>query len=656
MRLHGIFTLVLLFALQTIAAANCVFPPDFPGVINVRDLGAVGDGIADDTLAIQTAIDRSGGEGADPVGIVYLPAGTYRVTGTLVANRGRKGSGVGPWIWGQDRNTTIIRLDDRINVGRKGPEPTEPQIAEQLDDLKDPTAKVTSVMQLHPFDGGVKTSANWFMRNVRHLTVDVGDNPDVDGIRYYASNVGILEDISIVGRGAVGINSAFLGEAGPSLVQNCSVDGFDVGVKSHWAYGQTICELTVTDCRQTGLDVVANVVGIENLNVSGTPQAVKIHYPKNWHWWSGYAAIVGGRIETNDSAVPSIFNSGKLFVRDLGVQGGRLSLENQSPRTSKGFVESGDITVFSSHPIRSAEGKVVELGSTEWLASKKAPPVDWESDLTKWANAGEFGVTSDGNTDDTAAFQKAIDAAAASGKTVLAIPPSPRGKKRNWYNLEGEVQIHGSVRHIIGLGWTRILGPGGFVVGDDAYKTVRLENINPFGGTPITYRNASDSTMVCDSLSGKIVGEGTGDIFVTNCPASLDLRNPAQSCWARQLNPETRQGSDDSNEALVANRGGKLWIMGTKSEGDGRRFLTTDGGRTEIYGAYEYTNKQIEATDERPIFEVRSGGSMFLAGFKEQCFHGKPYPIKLRLKDEEKLVDLKRDALQGIDAPVIEAK
>lgn len=37
--------------------------------------------------------------------------------------------------------------------------------------------------------------------------------------------------------------------------------------------------------------------------------------------------------------------------------------------------------------------------------------------------------------------------------------------------------------------------------------------------------------------------------------------------------------------------------MGTKSEGDGRRFLTMDSGQTEIDGAYEYTNKKIEPTD-----------------------------------------------------------
>lgn len=55
---------------------------------NVRDFGAVGDGVADDTAAIQAAIDAASGgpAGAEPsplrvaVGRVYFPAGSYKTT------------------------------------------------------------------------------------------------------------------------------------------------------------------------------------------------------------------------------------------------------------------------------------------------------------------------------------------------------------------------------------------------------------------------------------------------------------------------------------------------------------------------------------------------------------------------------------------------
>lgn len=77
-------------------------------MINVRDpmLGAVGDGVVDDTFAIQTAIDMACGPG-DPAQTVrtakdsvYLPGGTYRITQPLRVESviGFKFFGEGMWM------------------------------------------------------------------------------------------------------------------------------------------------------------------------------------------------------------------------------------------------------------------------------------------------------------------------------------------------------------------------------------------------------------------------------------------------------------------------------------------------------------------------------------------------------------------------------
>jgi hypothetical protein len=59
------------------------------GALNVRAFGAAGDGVADDTTALQAAIDSVISRG-DPAAVtrranraIYLPAGTYRVTSPL---------------------------------------------------------------------------------------------------------------------------------------------------------------------------------------------------------------------------------------------------------------------------------------------------------------------------------------------------------------------------------------------------------------------------------------------------------------------------------------------------------------------------------------------------------------------------------------------
>ena len=64
-------------------------------IVNVKDYGAVGDGVADDTLPVQRAITNSDGP-------VYFPAGTYSITAVTLK--------VGSILIGENRNLSIIKL------------------------------------------------------------------------------------------------------------------------------------------------------------------------------------------------------------------------------------------------------------------------------------------------------------------------------------------------------------------------------------------------------------------------------------------------------------------------------------------------------------------------------------------------------------------
>lgn len=165
------------------------FPRDDSVLDLRRDFGAKGDGAADETEALQSGFEASCRSKGKQSKVLFIPNGVYRVSRTLVVK-----PSVGPWVYGESRDGVVIRLADGIT-----------------------DTNCTAVLRAHPQEKG-KTSADWFMRNFRNLTIDVGNNPGIDGIRWYGNNTSILKNIRIMGRGKIGINSGFLDQSGPNLV------------------------------------------------------------------------------------------------------------------------------------------------------------------------------------------------------------------------------------------------------------------------------------------------------------------------------------------------------------------------------------------------------------------------------------------------------
>jgi lysophospholipase L1-like esterase len=580
------------------SAGRIVFPNDESVLDLKRDFGAKGDGETDDTAALQAAIEASCNRGrAGGTAVLFIPNGTYRVTSNLVVR-----SAVGPWVYGESREGVVIRLMDGA------------------------PANVTSVLRTHPSDTQA-SSADFFMRNFRHLTIDVGRNPQVDGIRWYGNNSSILKDVRVTGMGRVGINAGFLGQNGPSLVQDALVEGsFETGVRCAWSWGQTLSRVTVRNARSEGVSVNATAVGIEELVVENSPVALRNEYPNDWTWWGGVVALVGGRFSGGDPAQPAITNRSVLYARDLTSRGFQQVLQSTTPG---GSVAGTGLDEYLSHPAKKLFADALETSLN--LPIKREPHVAWETNPANWVCANDHGAKFGDNQDDTAALQAAIDAAAAAGKTVVYLRGIGGGDP-NWYNLEGEVRVHGSVRFIIALGFSRVLGgeKGRFIVDDHSAPVVKFLHLQAFGGRPPIVENRSrTNTLVVESCDLKVLGTGGGDIFVTDCPSGLELRSPGQSLWARQLNPE-----GDSDTGLVQNHGGRLWALGVKHEGRGVRFLTDSGGQTEILGLFNYA-PDVATNDFRPAFDIRDA-AFSAAGVRELSF-GKTYPVKVREQRGEDL-------------------
>jgi parallel beta-helix repeat protein len=78
--------------------------------ISVKDIGAVGDGIADDTAALNEAVRVACSSGQE----LYLPAGTYRTQPLNTAN------GCDMTVYGDGPSDSVITLADPVSPGSAG--------------------------------------------------------------------------------------------------------------------------------------------------------------------------------------------------------------------------------------------------------------------------------------------------------------------------------------------------------------------------------------------------------------------------------------------------------------------------------------------------------------------------------------------------------
>ena len=154
--------------------------------ISVKDFGAVGDGVADDTLAFQKALNASKA--------VFVPAGSYRIISTLEINNGQSLIGVGDaseikttlpitliQVGGSYNHIANLKLFGG-NIGLKFAGLTGPCVNNAVVDVSTWQAQ-TGIM----LDGGTDTNRPVYWNNFTRVLVA---QPFVNGIHLKRSGAG----------------------------------------------------------------------------------------------------------------------------------------------------------------------------------------------------------------------------------------------------------------------------------------------------------------------------------------------------------------------------------------------------------------------------------------------------------------------------------
>lgn len=544
-----------------------IFPPDAVIDVTQPPYGARPNDMEDDTTAIQRAIS----ENVDTGRTLYFPAGTYLLSDTLVCK-----NTAGLWrahitFQGESREVTTLKLKD----GTAG-----------FDDPKVPKAMLATGshwQEKDALDGGGNKA---FRNNVFDITLDSGsNNPGAIGIDYAVSNQGAIRDVSIRsgdGFGQAGI-SLLRRIPGPGLIKNVSIVGFDTAIDvGDIQYGLTLENVTIRDQKIAGIRVDQNLLHIRNLQSDNTVPALLVT-DRN-----GMVTVLDSRLTGGSGN--AIECRGNLFARNLTV-------------TGYDAIQLRDRKIPVPLPNEISDPAPL-AGSASLSLPIEDTPSYWNADLADWKAVGPREA---GEPDDTAAIQRAFD----SGKGTVYFP------NNRAYFLSDTVNVRGTVRQVMGMGSEISLGAASKPFGDaknprplfriekTAAPELIFENLffNAQYPGEILFENHSDGVVVIKNTCGWVGNSGQRRTYRNAGVGKLFLEDVflpgwefnGQQVWARQFNPENHDG--DGSGPQVRNSGGRLWILGFKTEGPAPFITTEKGGSTELLGAYNY----VSATALDPV-------------------------------------------------------
>jgi len=395
------------FAAAAASPSAFLTAPAEPGAVTVK---AVGNGRADDSAAIQAAIDQAGSSKTGE-GIVFLPAGRYRISRTLYMWPGVRLFGVGktrPVIllgpntpgFGQGLGTMVIFAG--FNPARP-PVPGRP--------FRVPVPPQGSVPAS---DKIADANSGTFYSAMSNVDFEIGaGNPVATAIRFHTAQHAYLSHMDFqIGSGLAGLYQV------GNEAEDLHFHGGRYGIlaeKPSPAWQFTLIDSSFDGQRDAAIREHEAGLTLVNVGIRNTPVGIDID--------EGYGDWLWGkqvRFENVSKAGVIISNENNAYTQ-IGFDDALASATpvfarfRDSGRTVAGPGAAYRVTDFSYGMVVPGLGQTGHYAINMQARPLKALPAPRERAVRllppvgSWFDVRDAGAKGDNKTDDTAAIQRAID-------------------------------------------------------------------------------------------------------------------------------------------------------------------------------------------------------------------------------------------------------